>query len=110
MPLYLSGNICFFIIPVMPDSRFPSCSYTCSDSSNRINSSVFFNFTVLIVFRFRLVILRSLCLFCNIFSTGSIRLGCFRVYPLFEGKLRSEEHTSELQSRGHLVCRLLLEK
>src|SRR5439155_20108649 len=26
------------------------------------------------------------------------------IYP------RSEEHTSELQSRGHLVCRLLLEK
>src|SRR5437660_12572493 len=24
--------------------------------------------------------------------------------------LRSKEHTSELQSRGHLVCRLLLEK
>src|SRR5439155_23211437 len=28
----------------------------------------------------------------------------FRVHP------RSEEHTSELQLRGHLVCRLLLEK
>src|SRR5690554_7767299 len=27
-----------------------------------------------------------------------------------EGKTRSEEHTSELQSRPHLVCRLLLEK
>src|SRR2546429_7073751 len=26
------------------------------------------------------------------------------------GELRSEEHTSELQSRLHLVCRLLLEK
>src|SRR5439155_20223999 len=26
------------------------------------------------------------------------------------GGSRSEEHTSELQSRGHLVCRLLLEK
>src|SRR5437870_13562266 len=26
------------------------------------------------------------------------------------GRTRSEEHTSELQSRGHLVCRLLLEK
>src|SRR2546422_4704730 len=26
------------------------------------------------------------------------------------GSLRSEEHTSELQSRLHLVCRLLLEK
>src|SRR5690554_4841725 len=30
--------------------------------------------------------------------------------PLDEGGLRSEEHTSELQSRPHLVCRLLLEK
>src|SRR5690625_886056 len=27
-----------------------------------------------------------------------------------QGQGRSEEHTSELQSRGHLVCRLLLEK
>src|SRR5690625_6753699 len=27
-----------------------------------------------------------------------------------EADARSEEHTSELQSRGHLVCRLLLEK
>src|SRR5690625_6170003 len=27
-----------------------------------------------------------------------------------EGSLRSEEHTSELQSRGQLVCRLLREK
>src|SRR5690625_5437551 len=26
------------------------------------------------------------------------------------GGCRSEEHTTELQSRGHLVCRLLLEK
>src|SRR5690625_5873518 len=32
------------------------------------------------------------------------------VQDLKEGALRSEEHTSELQSRGHLVCRLLLEK
>src|SRR5437660_8830051 len=29
---------------------------------------------------------------------------------LREDAFRSEEHTSELQSRGHLVCRLLLEK
>src|SRR5207253_4803151 len=29
---------------------------------------------------------------------------------LSAGSRRSEEHTSELQSRGHLVCRLLLEK
>src|SRR5207253_6991147 len=30
--------------------------------------------------------------------------------PAAIAALRSEEHTSELQSRGHLVCRLLLEK
>src|SRR5690625_7729774 len=30
--------------------------------------------------------------------------------PPSSPKPRSEEHTSELQSRGHLVCRLLLEK
>src|SRR5690625_5715264 len=29
---------------------------------------------------------------------------------LDEATQRSEEHTSELQSRGHIVCRLLLEK
>src|SRR5690554_7438481 len=28
----------------------------------------------------------------------------------FDSDTRSEEHTSELQSRPHLVCRLLLEK
>src|SRR5436305_1677255 len=34
------------------------------------------------------------------------------IYPLDAGQARrrSEEHTSELQSRPHLVCRLLLEK
>src|SRR5207253_6272541 len=31
-------------------------------------------------------------------------------YDLRRPACRSEEHTSELQSRGHLVCRLLLEK
>src|SRR3712207_7279115 len=30
--------------------------------------------------------------------------------PRARGELRSEEHTSELQSRQYLVCRLLLEK
>src|SRR2546425_2549592 len=30
--------------------------------------------------------------------------------PLFQEQLRSEEHTSELQSLAYLVCRLLLEK
>src|SRR5437660_9976028 len=36
------------------------------------------------------------------------RTACSREPPA--ARARSEEHTSELQSRGHLVCRLLLEK
>src|SRR2546422_3044896 len=36
-----------------------------------------------------------------------LRLAVELAHP---GKGRSEEHTSELQSRLHLVCRLLLEK
>src|SRR5437870_10351035 len=36
--------------------------------------------------------------------------GDVRERPRRSGAGRSEEHTSELQSRGHLVCRLLLEK
>src|SRR5690554_7608443 len=34
----------------------------------------------------------------------------FEPIPLIRIQERSEEHTSELQSRPHLVCRLLLEK
>src|SRR3989304_6723776 len=33
-----------------------------------------------------------------------------RLYGRDDDQLRSEEHTSELQSRLHLVCRLLLSK
>src|SRR5207253_10029408 len=42
------------------------------------------------------------------------RILCARAAPRrlaeYVQEERSEEHTSELQSRGHLVCRLLLEK
>src|SRR3712207_6860638 len=64
------------------------------------------------------------CIVYDAYSSGrflSIRVGmvCFSpsLYPssisdfiLRVGFLRSEEHTSELQSRQYLVCRLLLEK
>src|SRR2546422_7858221 len=39
----------------------------------------------------------------------ALKLG-LRLLPHFYRHIRSEEHTSELQSRLHLVCRLLLEK
>src|SRR5690625_6692438 len=49
---------------------------------------------------------------------ASVRPGGYFIYDntkrlhedFFREDIRSEEHTSELQSRGHLVCRLLLEK
>src|SRR2546422_6255074 len=37
-------------------------------------------------------------------------VGCAHSDTIVFPELRSEEHTSELQSRLHLVCRLLLEK
>src|SRR5437870_5901980 len=40
-------------------------------------------------------------------SDDDDRLHVGRLVPVYS--TRSEEHTSELQSRGHLVCRLLLE-
>src|SRR5690625_2820923 len=51
-----------------------------------------------------------------IFSVESIKIPFIENFSLrqivnnFTNSFRSEEHTSELQSRGHLVCRLLLEK
>src|SRR5262245_64078159 len=42
--------------------------------------------------------------------TTEIRKRCYLVTLTFYFIIRSEEHTSELQSLRHLVCRLLLEK
>src|SRR5690554_7187365 len=44
------------------------------------------------------------------FSLSVSVRGCFTLYCNVPVGKRSEEHTSELQSRPHLVCRLLLEK
>src|SRR2546422_10358274 len=48
------------------------------------------------------------------YSEGSTSRGCSTFSSAGDKKVekveRSEEHTSELQSRLHLVCRLLLEK
>src|SRR5207244_13436745 len=47
-------------------------------------------------------------------ATAHVRIGWFRsvanINHAFAIQSRSEEHTSELQSPDHLVCRLLLEK
>src|SRR5258705_12732450 len=52
-------------------------------------------------------------LFRSDLQSGIIPLFHYALRPggyLFLGPSRSEEHTSELQSLRHLVCRLLLEK
>src|SRR5258707_3590805 len=47
----------------------------------------------------------------NTRSTCCSTTSCNRILlPAFVAGCRSEEHTSELQSRQYLVCRLLLEK
>src|SRR2546429_4131692 len=49
----------------------------------------------------------------SVLARLSFRGPCFSMIPSetsWSNFLRSEEHTSELQSRLHLVCRLLLEK
>src|SRR5690348_17959480 len=43
-------------------------------------------------------------------ASPGIITGCMLAFSRVAGETRSEEHTSELQSPVHLVCRLLLEK
>src|SRR3712207_3505020 len=51
---------------------------------------------------------QDLCLYLQLLGVGVEGLGTTTL--VVRGKPRSEEHTSELQSRQYLVCRLLLEK
>src|ERR1035441_867786 len=47
----------------------------------------------------------------KMFTSSAIRTSCLtEAAHSISAKYRSEEHTSELQSLRHLVCRLLLEK
>src|SRR3712207_9079218 len=77
--------------------------------------STLFPYTTL--FRSRMSLFYAAHFFWRIFSglnfksrsiISTTRLTSFLLLFLFS--LRSEEHTSELQSRQYLVCRLLLEK
>src|SRR5438309_7000776 len=59
--------------------------------------------------------LRSVSVVVGSDEPGTSNVGSFECetklkYIASEGAHRSEEHTSELQSQFHLVCRLLLEK
>src|SRR3712207_9181991 len=43
-------------------------------------------------------------------AASPVKIGIDYTIGVYQGSGRSEEHTSELQSRQYLVCRLLLEK
>src|SRR2546430_13303447 len=66
--------------------------------------STLFPYTTL--FRSSPVVLNELCKL----SRGNTELGNYVLGEFPSSVLRSEEHTSELQSQSNLVCRLLLEK
>src|SRR6266513_3638887 len=58
----------------------------------------------------RLNILRAVSPTVSTPACRKIRCTCISAAAKSSGETRSEEHTSELQSRFELVCRLLLEK
>src|SRR5206468_5071540 len=53
---------------------------------------------------------RKVCSKLFVAQTRSAWASTYQFGPCFSRGCRSEEHTSELQSRSDLVCRLLLEK
>src|SRR5437660_9135880 len=59
---------------------------------------------------FATVIMYTMVHVVAVFIVGTIAAARAALVARLPTTLRSEEHTSELQSRGHLVCRLLLEK
>src|SRR5439155_21861761 len=90
-PLFTLLFFFFLLIPPPPRSTlFPYTTLFRSISQLRLNANLT---SVVAILRIRRVL----------FLDGANS----RIRP---GTRRSEEHTSELQSRGHLVCRLLLEK
>src|SRR3712207_7097782 len=74
--------------------------------------STLFPYTTL----FRSIVTVSRSFICFLRTYEAISEGSFIVFPSISSMIspflrpRSEEHTSELQSRQYLVCRLLLEK
>src|SRR5690625_6677797 len=63
----------------------------------------------------KVIFVASVRKFMSLFSSGDVVVMVLVIqasnpYRQTDFARRSEEHTSELQSRGHLVCRLLLEK
>src|SRR3712207_8889429 len=70
--------------------------------------STLFPYTTL--FRSSVTALRAVDDFSDTITDVTAPAGALAIGGTARGNIRSEEHTSELQSRQYLVCRLLLEK
>src|SRR5439155_16187176 len=70
--------------------------------------STLFPYTTL--FRSSIGIVMTVLLSCSTTASAQSSINQTLGLLIDNKTYRSEEHTSELQSRGHLVCRLLLEK
>src|SRR5689334_24845118 len=93
----------------MPSSMRLSCSLFFFLMIRRPPRSTLFPYTTL----FRSISVASFCPSCVAHQRNSVRAVAASWSGMFFRSLntmRSEEHTSELQSQFHLVCRLLLEK
>src|SRR5690606_41850103 len=100
LPTFLFSLFFFLMLRRPPRSTlFP---YTTLFRSTKLFSSIFFNRKASISFPPQ----SDLLDFGGSDFTGGLYAQCFSNFA----PCRSEEHTSELQSRENLVCRLLLEK
>src|SRR5439155_24592231 len=100
--LLLSSSIAVFFLGVLTPQRSTLFPYTTLFRSERVEVRLAIKISKAFVLRAD---------YCGLIAVTSIEHlpGKKRRRTRME-KPRSEEHTSELQSRGHLVCRLLLEK
>src|SRR5439155_21529887 len=104
----LLSNFVFFFIDTATTEIY-TLSYT-----TLFRSSIAISLTSCLKSRVVVCLSRRIVSLCRIRGWSStVRLGNSRwgmAGKVCRTARRSEEHTSELQSRGHLVCRLLLEK
>src|SRR5699024_11944085 len=100
-PSYLYHSICFllFFFMLRPPPRSTLFPYTTLFRSSVLSKCIS-----------RLMKTSSKTLFVMNCSSGFWKTGYTLPAICFVFLIRSEEHTSELQSRFDLVCRLLLEK
>src|SRR5437870_13746840 len=90
--------------------------YTSFDINAILSILSFFFFTDTATTEIYTLSLHDALPICYIYGTQGIKeayttgRGLLTLRAKASIETRSEEHTSELQSRGHLVCRLLLEK